>query len=41
MSGGDTSPGGADIEGFGKFNELNTGSVHPSKKNRYLEADTW
>jgi len=41
MSGSNTSPGGTDIKGFCKFNELDTGSVHPSKKDRYLEADAW
>lgn len=35
----DTRTCGADIKRLGELNELDSGSVHAAKKNRYLETN--
>jgi len=41
MGRGNTSAGGADIEGLGEFNELCAGHVCSPQEDRHLQADAW
>jgi len=41
VRGGNTSAGGADIEGLGELNELSAGDICPPQEDRHLQADAW